>query len=66
MNDEELQARLDEIAEMVGFDEFEKIVVADLVKRIGPPDAPGSPERDRLFIELGALVAEKMERWAFQ
>jgi len=66
MTDEELQARLDEVAEMVGFDEFEKIAVADLIKRICPPDAPDSPERDRLIIELGALVAEKMERWAFQ
>lgn len=58
--------RLEEIADLIGLDEFERIAVADLIREIGPPNALDTPERDLLFIRLGAIVNEKMEKWAIE
>lgn len=64
MKQKDFQWRLNAIADEIGLDEFERIVVADLIGRIGPPETPDSPERDQLYIQLGALIQEKVSRWS--
>lgn len=62
--------RMEMVADMLGLDEFERIAVAEIMRKMSefPRDAAGlvihSRENEHLFIELGAVISAKTIKWA--